>query len=177
MLNQVIKKQKLLTNISQEKNDTLNFSSDQLNKKFSFGGKVIKVLWKTQFTKFDIAEYVKVSKKQRTNISEKKTKDVLQYCFLGYCFDYKIDNLSINTSFSLRNILDGFPIEMIFPLYSPAILTIGFAKNILSLKTKRNKLYFLREKALPLSTIDFEYVSRKKIEPIYIKRKTIKKLK
>jgi ribosomal protein L19 len=173
----ILKKQKLLTNIVQNKNDNLNFSREELSKNFSFGGKIIKVFWKTQFTKFDIAEYVKVSKKQRTNISEKKVKDVLQYSFLGYCFDFKKDMLGINTSFSLRNVLDGFPIEMIFPLYSPVVLTLGLSKLIESSKVSRNKMYFLRKKSLPMSTLEFDYVSRKKVENIYIRKKTIKKLK
>ncbi|RYE05345.1 MAG: 50S ribosomal protein L19 [Rickettsiaceae bacterium] len=175
--NLILKKQKLLTNIIQNKNDNLNFSKEELKNNFSFGGKIIKIFWKTQFTKFDIAEYVKVSKKQRTNISEKKVKDVLQYSFLGYCFDFKKDVLGTNTSFSLRNVLDGFAIEMIFPLYSPVILTLGLSKMFEHTKVSRNKMYFLRKKALPMSTLDFDYVSRKKIENIFLKKKTIKKLK
>ncbi|RYX79879.1 50S ribosomal protein L19 [bacterium] len=175
--NLILKKQKILINIIQNKNDNLNFSKNELKKNFSFGGKIVKVFWKTQFTKFDIAEYVKVSKKQRTNISEKKVKDVLQYSFLGYCFNFKKDALGINTSFSLRNVLDGFPIEMIFPLYSPVILTLGLSKLVEISNISRNKMYFLRKKALPMSTLDFDYVSRKKVESVYLKNKTIKKLK
>lgn len=177
MLFKAITKQKILTNIIQPKNDTLNFSNQDLKKKFTFGGKVIKVFWKTQYTKFDIAEYVKVSKKQRTNISEKKVKDVLQYSFLGYCFNFKKNFKSINTSFSLRNVLDGFPVEMIFPLYSPAVLTLGIDKYNLGYLLTKNKYYFLRKKPLPQSFMNFDYVSRKKVEPIYSRLKTIKKLK
>lgn len=175
MLNQLLIKQKLITNIVQNKNDNLNFSKPELKKNFSFGGKVIQVFWKTRFTKFDIAEYVKVSKKQRTNISEKKVKDVLQYSFSGYCYDFKKNKFSVNTSFSLRNVLDGFPLEMIFPLYSPVILNLGLAKQ--QFATVRNKLYFLRKKSLPYSQIAFNYVSRKKKEILTNRKKTIKKLR
>lgn len=173
MLNLILKKQKFLTNILQNKNDNLNFSKSELKKNFSFGGKVIQVFWKTRFTKFDIAEYVKVSKKQRTNISEKKIKDVLQYSFAGFCYNFKKTKFTINTSFSIRNVLDGFPLEMIFPLYSPVVLNLGLTNQ--KFDTFRNKLYFLRQKAMPYSQIIFDYVSMKKKEIIPQRPKTMKK--
>lgn len=169
------KKQKIIQKILCSKTDDLNLTSKK--KKFTFGGKLLQVLFLTKFTKFDIAEYVKVSKKQRTNISEKKVKDVLQYSFLGYCFDFKKDKTGLNCSFSLRNVLDGFPIEMIFPLYSPAINCVSFQEKIFQKKATRAKFFFLRNKPLPDSLMEFSYVIRKKEEIRNFRVKTIKKLK
>jgi ribosomal protein L19 len=168
-------KQKLIQQILCSKTDNLNLTKKK--KRFSFGGKLLQVLFLTKFTKFDIAEYVKVSKKQRTNISEKKVKDVLQYSFLGYCFNFKKDKTGLNCSFSLRNVLDGFPIEMIFPLYSPAINCISFQEKIFQKKATRAKFYFLRKKPLPDSLMEFSYVVRKKEELKIIRSKTIRKLR
>lgn len=176
-LNTILKKHKMLNQQTTNKNDILNFNKSDLVKKYTFGGKIIRVFWKTKFTKFDIAEYVKVSKKQRTNISEKKVKDVLQYSFVGYCINFKKDSLSVNTSYSVRNVLDGFPVEMIFPVYSPVILSITVAQNIYTPKTRRSKLYYLRKKPVPYSFVEFDYVSRKKTEIIHKRKRTIKKLK
>ena len=171
----IIQKQKIIQQILSSKNDNLNLTEKK--KKFSFGGKLLQVFFLTKFTKFDIAEYVKVSKKQRTNISEKKVKDVLQYCFLGYCFNFKKDLDGVNCSFSLRNVLDGFPIEMIFPIYSPAINCVSFQEKMFQKKATRAKFYFLRKKSSPESLVEFSYVIRKKEELKFTKIKTIKKLK
>ena len=171
----VLQKQKLLQLIKGSKTDNLNLTT--IKKKFSFGGKLLQVFFLTKFTKFDIAEYVKVSKKQRTNISEKKVKDVLQYSFLGYCFNFKKDPDSINCSYSLRNVLDGFPIEMIFPVYSPSISCISFQEKMFQKKSTKAKYFFLRNKPSPQSFFEFNYVTRKKDFIIINKKKSIKKLK
>jgi len=168
-------KQKLLQLIKGSKTDNLNLTTKK--QKFTFGGKLLQVFFFTKFTKFDIAEYVKVSKKQRTNISEKKIKDVLQYSFLGYCFDFKKDLEGVNCSYSLRNVLDGFPIEMIFPIYSPNISCISFQEKLFQKKSTKSKYFFLRRKPSPESLFEFDYVTRKKEEIINIKNKSIKKLR
>ena len=171
----IIEKQKLLQQILGSKTDNLNLQKKK--KKFNFGGKLLQVFFVTKFTKFDIAEYVKVSKKQRTNISDKKIKDVLQYCFLGYCFNYKKDNKGVNCSYSLRNVLDGFPIEMIFPVYSPAISCLSFLEKMYQRKATKSKYFFLRNKPFPESFVEFSFVTRKKEEGFNKRIKSIKKLK
>ena len=171
----IVQKQKLIHQVLSTKNDYLNLTEKK--KKFTFGGKLLQIFFLTKFTKFDISEYVKVSKKQRTNISEKKVKDVLQYSFLGYCFDFKKDYEGLNCSFSLRNVLDGFPIEMIFPLYSPAINCVSFQEKLFQKKATRSKYFFLRHKSSPESLMEFNYVIRKKEEFTLQRSKTIKKLK
>lgn len=174
-IQQIYKKQKILQIIKGSKTDNLNLTMKK--KKFTFGGKLLQVFFLTKFTKFDIAEYVKVSKKQRTNISEKKVKDVLQYSFLGYCFNFKKDFDGINCSYSLRNVLDGFPIEMIFPVYSPNISCLSFLEKLYQKKSTKSKYFFLRKKSSPESLMEFDYVIRKKEEVNIKKKKSIKKLR
>lgn len=175
MIKIILQKQKFIQQIICSKADNLNLT--KIKKKFTFGGKLLQVFFLTKFTKFDIAEYVKVSKKQRTNISEKKVKDVLQYSFLGYCFDFKKDNQGLNCSYSLRNVLDGFPIEMIFPIYSPTISCISFQEKMYQKKSTKAKYFFLRKKPSPESLIEFNYVTRKKEEIKNNNIKSIKKLR
>ena len=101
----------------------------------------------------------------------------MQYSFLGYCFNFKKDNLGVNCSYSLRNVLDGFPIEMIFPVYSPSISCISFQEQMYQKKSTKAKYFFLRNKPSPESMIEFSYVTRKKEEIKKFRIKSIKKLK
>ena len=47
-------------------------------------------------------------------------------------------------TFTVRKVIDEVGVERIFPLYSPAIASIEVTKRA---KTRRSKLYYIREKA------------------------------
>lgn len=47
-------------------------------------------------------------------------------------------------TFTVRRVADGYGVEKIFPLYSPAIDKIEILRHV---KTRRAKLYHIREKA------------------------------
>lgn len=140
------------------KTDQLNIQDKSINR-VNFGGKVMSVNWRTEYTKFDIYDYVKVSKKQRSNEVDRKEKKVLNYNYTGICIAYKKDFNSINAKFVLRNVFDSFPLEMTFPLYSPQISGIALVSDIANKqKFSKNRLYFLRNKEIPLSKVIFNYV-------------------
>lgn len=48
-------------------------------------------------------------------------------------------------TFTVRKVTEGVGVERIFPLYSPAIEKVEVTKRA---KTRRSKLYFIREKAV-----------------------------
>lgn len=99
-------KSKYLTLNYFEKTDKLNLKDSESRK--GFGGRLMTVDWRTEFTKFDIYDYVKISKKQRSHEIEKKEKRVLNYKYTGICIGYRKNANSINSSFVLRNVLDSF---------------------------------------------------------------------
>lgn len=152
------KKERLLRLLQTDKIDTLNFINFSERKLYT-GGRLLLVQWKTYYTKFEISDYVSVSKKHRTDIAKKVVKDILYYSFVGICVGYKRNGTGINSSFLLRNSFDGFPLEMVFPLFTPAILGIGVYTNRRKLFLfGRNKYFYLRKKENPQSTALFEYV-------------------
>jgi large subunit ribosomal protein L19 len=55
---------------------------------------------------------------------------------------YRKKNTSINTTLTVRKILDGIGIERIFLLHSPKVDSI---KVLRSAKIRRSKLYYLRK--------------------------------
>lgn len=56
---------------------------------------------------------------------------------------------SVNSTFTLRNVVDGVGVEMTFPLYSPLLLAL---ETKLKGTQKRSKWYWLRDKPLKQST-------------------------
>jgi len=106
------------------------------------------------------SDFVKTSKKQRSNIVDIKIKDILHYSFLGICIAHKKDPYGLNTSFTIRNVFDRVPVETIVILYSPVIDDVSIYSDIQKLKRIiHNKYYFLRKKPMPQSVITFDYVT------------------
>ncbi len=60
-------------------------------------------------------------------------------------------NRGMGSSFTIRNVYFGRPLEMSFPLYSPLLQRVTMVKRG---KTRRKKLYYLRDKALKQSQVD-----------------------
>jgi len=97
---------------------------------------VAKILAIKKITDFSPGDTINVGVK----ITEGK-KERIQY-FEGVCIAKK--NRDINSSFTVRKISFGEGVERTFALYSPIVDSI---KVIRSGKTRRAKLYYLRDRA------------------------------
>lgn len=78
-----------------------------------------------------------------TKIPEEKGKFRLQ-AFEGLVLSRKHGNTGSGAMFTVRKVSDGVGVERIFPLFSPMIDKIEILRKS---KTRRSKLYFIREKA------------------------------
>jgi ribosomal protein L19 len=120
---------------------------------------VVNVLFNKKYTKFNVLDYITLSKKSRR--SQKyvvKVKAILQYNFCGIALKNKKHIYNpINNSFLLRNVLHLYPIEFRFPHFSPLIDNF-WTSPIIRRKYLRNNAFFLRKKEVPKSKIPFEYV-------------------
>ena len=96
---------------------------------------VKKILAKKKIPEFFAGDTIKVG----VRISEGK-RERIQY-FEGVCIAKK--NRDINSAFTVRKISFGEGVERTFALYSPII---GSIKVVRSGKTKRAKLYYLRDR-------------------------------
>jgi ribosomal protein L19 len=122
-------------------------------------GKVLRVMFNKRTTKFEVSDFVKTSKKQRSNVVDVQVKDIFQYNFIGICIAQKRDEFVLNSSFLIRNTFDQFPYELCVPLYSPMVDAISVLNYIDKLLYyTHSKYYYLRKKPMPLSTIYFDYV-------------------
>lgn len=122
-------------------------------------GRVLRVMFNKKTTQFEVSDFVKTSKKQRSNVIDVQVKDIFQYNFVGICIAQKKDQFDLNTSFLIRNTFDQFPYELMVPLYSPMIDAIRVLTHIEKLMhLTHSKYYYLRKKPLPASTVNFDYV-------------------
>jgi ribosomal protein L19 len=122
-------------------------------------GRVVTILFDKRTTTFEVSDFVKISKKLRSNTVEVQIRDIFQYNFLGLCIAHKKDPYLINTSFLVRNTFDRTPYELNVSLFSPIIESIAVVPSIQKLiHITHSKYYYLRKKPLPESTIRFNYV-------------------
>jgi large subunit ribosomal protein L19 len=91
---------------------------------------------KSEIAHFEIGDTVEVSCK----ITEANKERV--QVFIGTVISRK--GRGINENFTVRRIVNNEGVERIFPLHSPNVLNI---KPIRSGKTRRAKLYFLRQRS------------------------------
>jgi ribosomal protein L19 len=141
-----------------DKDKHLNLTTrNQVNKGLS--GRVVKVSLNKHSTKFEVSDYVTISKKQRSNVVDILEKDIFQYNFTGIVISQKKDQLVLNTSFLIRNVFDQFPYELNVPLYSPIVdyISVLFYRPKIRYLT-HSKYYYLRKKPFPLSKVFFDYV-------------------
>jgi len=106
-------------------------------------------------TRFSMRDYIKVSKKLRSNIVDRIDYDISIYRITGLLVSEH--NHHINTTYLIRNVFDSIPYEVRVILYSPAIDYVTF-DYFVQLLYKRNKLLYLRDRPIPESTVKFTYI-------------------
>jgi len=84
-----------------------------------------------------------------------KYKPILQYRLVGICISFSDKGLGSNII--LRNVLSLAPFEILFPIFSPLIASLGVTFPS-SKRFIRAKLYYLRRKIATKSLIRFSYV-------------------
>jgi len=128
-------------------------------------GKIVTIIFSAKATRYDVYDYFKrcggfrIGWKNRRKMGVKYKKletAVLQYHMCGYCLAFK--RALLNSSMLIRNVLTLFPFELRFPIYSPAINSIGIRKNHRFLGFRKAKKYFLRNKSPRYSATPFTYV-------------------
>jgi len=110
-------------------------------------GKILSVLFDKRTTTFEVSDFVKTSKKLRSNTTEIQIRDIFQYNFVGICIAHKKDLDTINTSFLIRNTFDQVPYELHVNLFSPIVEQINVLSHIKKLiYITHSKYYYLRKK-------------------------------
>jgi len=126
---------------------------------------VIEVYFDPEQTKFNINDYIKLSKKSRRSEKlEDIEKPILQYTMVGKCIFFR--RRGINSSFTIRNVINLCPFEMSYPLFSP-YLTQFFIVRFLSeklIRYNRASAYQYRRIAPSKSQIDFDYVTNEDLD-------------
>jgi ribosomal protein L19 len=131
-------------------------------------GAVLEVSFNKHSTTFELSDFVKTSKKQRSNIVDVQIKDILQYNFIGICIAHKKDPYYLNTSFLIRNVFGRVPFELTVNLFSPILDSItAFPEIKKLLRITHNKYYYLRKKPMPQSLIEFDYVTETTEDLVY----------
>jgi ribosomal protein L19 len=123
-------------------------------------GSIMQLAFDPEFTKFNINDYIKLSKKSRR--SEKlidKEKPILQYFMLGKCVFFR--KRGLNSSFTIRNLVTLAPFEMSYALFAPSISGYSiidfFIKELLKMYGRATK-YDLRRSQPSKSQAEFFYV-------------------
>ncbi|HVU80253.1 MAG TPA: 50S ribosomal protein L19 [Candidatus Paceibacterota bacterium] len=84
-----------------------------------------------------------LKQKKQANKKEVMTKNVRRQAFEGLVLAVKHGH-EAGATFTVRRVASGVGVEKIFPLYSPLIDSIEVLRRT---RTRRAKLYFIREKA------------------------------
>lgn len=122
-------------------------------------GEIIDIAFNTAFTHFNVQDYVKQSKKTRSNKIEYAEKEVLLYSMVGKCIRYR--NRGFHTTFIIRNVTDLTSYELTYFIFSPLLLYYCIRKaprGIIKHPYKRATTYFLRQHAPVKSVVPFDYV-------------------
>ena len=123
-------------------------------------GRMMQLAFDPDFTKFNINDYVKLSKKSRG--SEKlidKEKPILQYFMLGKCVFFR--KRALNSSFTIRNLVALAPFEILYAVFAPCISGYSiiefFIKELIK-NFRRATKYELRIGQPSKSQAEFFYV-------------------
>lgn len=121
-------------------------------------GNVLRIAFTTAATKFNLGDFVKTSKKLRSNFNKVLEREPLQYDYIGICIAQKKDPYIINTSFLVRNAYQHIPFELRINLFNPVLDFISVHLNIHKFyRLIRNKYYYLRNKPVPESVVNHQF--------------------
>src|SRR6185369_1225341 len=101
---------------------------------------------------------VEIKKGKAANKKEVTTKNVRKQAFEGLVLAVK-HGKEPGAMFTVRKVSSGVGVEKIFPLYSPMIESVEVLRRT---RTRRAKLYFIREKA----TSEVKRAMRKQINVV-----------
>jgi len=122
-------------------------------------GRIIQLEFDPEYTKFNINDYIKLSKKSRR--SEKlidKEKAILQYCMIGKCVFFR--KRGLNSSFTIRNVLTLCPFEICYMIFATSLSAYSIMNFDSDSKKLYNRttLYNLRINQPAKSQVNFYYV-------------------
>jgi hypothetical protein len=132
-----------------------NYSSyrEQTYKKL----KTICVGYNTQETNFNMSDFIRQSKKLRSNVIDRVELDISIYTLKALLVREKKGYLNTDCTYLLRNVFNSVPYEVNIVLQSPVIDFI--ARDYGNPRIfKRRYLRFLRKKPLPYSKVVFPYI-------------------
>src|SRR6201996_4658544 len=115
--------------------------------------------YNTKETHFVMSDFIRQSKKLRSNVIEKVEMDISLYSIKAIILDEKASLLfPLERTFLIRNVFSSVPYEAHIPLQSP-IIDFASRDYINPRLYRRNYLRYLREKPLPQSKIVFTYIT------------------
>lgn len=119
--------------------------------------KTICVGYNTQETNFNMSDFIRQSKKLRSNVIDRVELDISIYTLKALLVREKKGYLNTDCTYLLRNVFNSVPYEVNIVLQSPVIDFI--ARDYGNPRIfKRRYLGFLRKKPLPYSKVVFPYI-------------------
>jgi hypothetical protein len=119
--------------------------------------KTICVGYNTQETNFTMSDFIRQSKKLRSNVIERVELDISIYILKALLVREKKGYLNTDCTYLLRNVFNSVPYEVNIVLQSPVIDFIARDYGN-PRRFKRRNIRFLREKPLPYSKVVFPYI-------------------
>ena len=157
---QVYLKQKFTVLLNNEKSNKLNlsnFSYSMLKK--SPAGRIMTFFLLPEKTNFEITDFIRISKKNRSDTKDVYDKEMYSYNFTGICISAKMDFYEVNSNFLIRNVFDHCAYETRYPLFAPIIDAITILEDrFKNIRLRKKKYFYLRKKPLPESTVPFSFI-------------------
>ena len=122
-------------------------------------GEIVHVHLTVASTKFEVEDYIKKSKKLRSDISDRVKRDPLEYQFVGLCLKARLDENLTDSRVLLRNVFSGCAYEYYCPIYSPNVANFSIDSIRSKIQMRRRGFYgYFRRKTLPENTVIFTFV-------------------
>jgi len=122
-------------------------------------GEILHINLAVSYTKFEMEDYIKKSKKLRSDITYRIKRDPVEYQMTGLCVKAYIDYYLTDSRAILRNVFSSCAFEYICPFFSPFIENINIDTFRYKVSMKRRGTYaYLRKKPLPESVVLFHFV-------------------
>lgn len=113
--------------------------------------------YNTQETNFNMSDFIRQSKKLRSNVIERVELDISIYTLKALLLRVRKGYLNSDCTYLLRNVFNSVAYEVNVVLQSPVIDFVA-RDPYNPRRFKRKNIKFLREKSLPHSKIVFPYI-------------------